>query len=382
MLVALLQDESLLVPDALTAALVGAVHDRAAGPLRVAKVVGLTQVEVGLRRESLRAALVRLEAALAQVPIPTSNEVVAAVHAARRASLRRALCLRQRALVPGANCQPIDSSAAERQLAEVFAGVELRPVYEGGIPWRDQVWLRPLRVEAVFHAGGEPRPLPDLPLRIQSSAGAPPTAARTGANGVFEQAIAERPTAAATWTVTFDAERMLGSLAKVVPSLSISLGGRATGCARIALVHAKGKPPIVETAQAVLAALTSRVPRPVELAEPDARQLAEASAERMKEVAPALADRMRGALDTVLLLEAESEFASRMETQRVWYEARGTLRGFDAWTGDELAEVSATVTESGLGEPRAERAAREALGRELARRLDQQLRTAPARSRP
>ena len=93
----------------------------------------------------------------------------------------------------------------------------------------------------------------------------------------------------------------------------------------------------------------------------------------MKEVAPKVAERMRGALDTILLLDTESEFASRMGTQRVWYEARGTLRVVDAWTGELVTEVSATVTEAGLGEERAECAARESLGRALAGNLEQKL---------
>jgi hypothetical protein len=120
-------------------------------------------------------------------------------------------------------------------------------------------------------------------------------------------------------------------------------------------------------------ALKGPITSPVTLADAEARQLSEAGIEKMKEVAPKVAEQMRGALDAILLLDAESEFASRMGTQRVWYEARGTLRVIDAWTGEAVAEVAATVTEAGLGEERAESAARESLGRELAGKLKQQL---------
>jgi hypothetical protein len=380
---ALLADESLLVPDALTDRLAGAIHDRATDSMRIAKTSGGIQVDLGLGQEALRSAFARLDAALSNAQAPAApNEVAQAVHAARLGSLRRALCLRQKTLVTGAHCEPFDTAAVDRQLAAVFASVSLRSVYDGGVPTRDQAWLRPMMVEAVIQHDGTARPLPNLPVRIQSSEGSGPIATQTGADGVVMQPVPKNTPAAATWTVSFDAARMLGALARLVPPISTTLRARATGLARAAMVHAQGKPPVVEAAQSLLASLGSRI-HPVALVDPDARALSQASVERMKDVAPTLADRLHGTLDTILLLEAESEFASRMENQRVWYEARGTLRVFDAWTGEKTAEVTATVTESGLGEPRAERAAREALGRELARRLEQRLRVStPVPSAP
>jgi hypothetical protein len=375
---ALLADESLLVPDVLTDRLADAIHDRATDTMRTTRTSGGIQVDLGLGQETLGSAFARLDAALSKAQVPAApNEVVQAVHAARLGSLRRALCLRQKTLVTGAHCEPFDTTAVDRQLAAVFAMVSLRSVYDGGVPMRDKAWLRPMMVEAVILQGGTARPLPNLPLRIQSSAGSGPIATQTGANGVVMQPVPNSTPVTATWTVAFDAARMLGSLARLVPPISTTLRARATGLSRAALVHVQGKPPVAETAQALLASLASRI-HPVALVDPDARALSQANVERMKEVAPTVADRLHGTLDTILLLEAESEFASRMENQRVWYEARGSLRVFDAWTGEKTAEVTATVTESDLGEPRAERAAREALGRELARRLEQRLRVSTA----
>jgi hypothetical protein len=375
---ALLADDSLLLPDVLTDRLAGAIHDRATDSMRIAKTSGGIQIDLGLGQEGLRSAFARLDAALSNAQAPAApNEVAQAVHAARLGSLRRALCLRQRTLVTGAHCEPFDTAAVDRQLAAVFASVSLRSVYDGGVPMRDQAWLRPMMVEAVLLHGGSARPLPNLPVRIQSSDGFGPVATQTGANGIVLQSVPKNTPVTATWTVSFDPARMLGALARLVSPISTTLRARATGLSRAALVHVQGKPLVVETAQALLASLASRIPHPVELVDPDARALSQASVERMKEVAPKVADRLHGTLDTILLLEAESEFASRMENQRVWYEARGTLRVFDAWSGEKTAEVTATVTESGLGEPRAEGAAREALGRELARRLEQRLRVSP-----
>jgi hypothetical protein len=74
-----------------------------------------------------------------------------------------------------------------------------------------------------------------------------------------------------------------------------------------------------------------------------------------------------------LVMDVDSEFASRMGAQRVWFEARGRATAFSAWTGRALGRVEAAVTESGVGEARADRAAREELGRVLVQRLFSEL---------
>jgi hypothetical protein len=374
LLAALLADESLLATNALGEPLAATVHGQASDPPRFTRVDGGVQAEIGLRRDALRSAFARLDTALANVPAPpVAHALAPAIHALRLASLRRASCLRQRQLVPGASCEPVDTAAERRRLEQSLAGVRLRPVCAGGIPMRKQSWLRPIEVMATL-AGeqGEP-PLPELALRIQASDRSPPVSARTDTGGIATRPIPKDTPAATTWTVTLDVEELLGPGAKLAHPVSTTLAARPTGFARSALVHAPGKPLAVETARAFWGALQGDIPAPIELAEAEARQLADAGIEKMKDVAPKLAGQMRGALDTILLLDAESEFASRMGTQRVWYEARGTLRVFDAWTGEGVTDVAATVTEAGLGEERAESAARESLGRELAGRLKQKL---------
>jgi hypothetical protein len=91
---------------------------------------------------------------------------------------------------------------------------------------------------------------------------------------------------------------------------------------------------------------------------------------------PQLANEMGGRLDMLVMVEAESEFASRMGTHRVWFEARGKVVALDVWTGKVLAEMEGLVTESGVGESRAELSAQEMLGKDLAAKLKDALQNA------
>ena len=374
LLPALLDDESLLTGDELSARLASVVHARASDPFQASSTKRGIEVEIGLRQQALGTAFSRLDAELSSILGPPLSEALAsAVHAVRVAHLRRALCVRSRKLVKGSSCKPLDTSAVDQQLSELVARLSLRPAFAEGIPTRGGAYLRPLVAEAVLDHGGMPLPVPNLPVRVQCSDGAGAASLVTDANGAVSQPIPQDTPLTATWSIAFDAARWLGPLSEALPAVSTALRGRATSIARAALVDAPGKPPLPEATQALRQALRGRITEPVELAAGDAKALSEASEHKMAAVAPLLADRLRGALDTILVLQAESEFASRMGTERVWYEARGSLRAFDAWTGTVLVEVSAVVAESGFGEPRAERAAREALGRALAQRLVERL---------
>jgi hypothetical protein len=374
LLAALLGDESLGAMSALGEPLSATIHAQNTDHLRFTRVDGGIQADVGLSRESLRSAFSRLHTALATAPATSETHALApAIQALQWASLRRASCLRQRQLVNDMPCEPVDTTPEKRHLEKLLAEVRLRPVYAGGIPMKKQAWLRPIAVMATLTSEQAERPLPDLPVRIQANNGSPPVVARTDASGIATRPIPKDMPASTTWTVALDLDTMVGPGAKLVSPVSTTLQGRSIGFSRSALVHVQGKTPAVEAGQALLAALKGPIAQPVQLGDAEAKQLSDAGNEKMKDVAPKLAEHMRGDLDTILVLDAESEFASRMGTQRVWYEARGTLRVFDAWTGEMVTEVSATVTEAGLGEERAERAAREALGRELAGKLKQKL---------
>ncbi len=374
LLAALLGDDSQGTMAALSEPLSATLHVQGSDHLHFTRVDGGIQADVGLSRESLRSAFSRLDAALAKAPASSGTHALApAIQAWQWASLRRTSCLRQRQLVNDMPCEPVDTTPENQRLQKVLSEVRLRPVYAGGIPMKKQAWLRPVAVLATLAGEQNEQPLPDLPVRIQASDHSPAVLARTDASGIATRPIPKGMPASTTWTATLDWDEMVGPGAKLAIPVSTSLQGRSIGFARSALVHVQGKTPVLEAGQALLAALKGPMAQLVELPDAEAKQLSQAGSEKMKDVAPKVAEHMRGALDTILVLDAESEFASRMGTQRVWYEARGTLRVFDAWTGEVVTEVSATVTEAGIGEERAESAAREALGRELAGKLKQKL---------
>lgn len=374
LLASLLADEALVAPHPLGERLALAIHVRNSDPLRFVRGAAGTEAQVGLGRASLRSVFGRLDTALTTAPEPSEAHALArAIHGLRVASLRRASCLRQRQLVPDLPCEPVDLAPDRRRVEETLAAVRLHPVYADGIPTAHRSWLRSLAVRASLAETEGERPLPGIPLRIQSSDGSRPVVARTDVTGIAQQPIPKGTPISTTWTVALDLDELLDPAAKVAPLASTTVRGRPTGLARSAVVHAHGKPPALETGRALLAALAGQVTQPLVLADADARQLAEAGVAKMKDVAPKAAERMAGALDTILLLDSESEFASRMGTERVWYEARGTLRVVDAWSGELLSEVSATVTEAGRGDERAERGARESLGHALAAGLAQKL---------
>jgi hypothetical protein len=55
-----------------------------------------------------------------------------------------------------------------------------------------------------------------------------------------------------------------------------------------------------------------------------------------------------------------------MSDTRVWYDAQGKLSAYNAWTGAVVATIETSVTASGVGDRRAEAAAREQLATALA----------------
>ncbi|MCA9710611.1 MAG: hypothetical protein KDK70_32515, partial [Myxococcales bacterium] len=101
----------------------------------------------------------------------------------------------------------------------------------------------------------------------------------------------------------------------------------------------------------------------------DVKALRATPPDRLSARVAALADAMTGSVDLVLVLAYDTRFASRMGGGRVCYEAEGTLRAVDAWTGEVRAETSATVRADGVGDAGADAAARTQLAEALVGQL-------------
>jgi hypothetical protein len=364
------------------ALLPGTIHDRAHDPYGVLpREGGGVEVRVGLSEDRVAGMLAILEQPPASLPTegdPLTRELSELLVAARQ----ELACLRRQALLDTA-CLPgedVGPPAAAR-VAELATRLVLTSDYPDGVPLNDRgIPLRPAQVNAQFVLPEEDRrvPAPELPLRIapaadgQTDGSADDPAAQ--APGTLRTAVTSPegrarvgPPPDRRWPgplqVTVDADTLLGPLAAYWPGpVGLVLRGRPVGMARWTAViteRVQGSP----ASEAVVGPVVVRglqargrpAPVPPQTVEPLATV---ATVAELRERLDALVTSTEGRLDVVLVAEVDSEFARRAGAQRVWYEARGSLTAVHAWTGEALAEVDAAVTAQGLGEIRADRAAR------------------------
>lgn len=351
------------------------VHDRARDPIRVSEGDGAVRVELGLERDAVRSRLDAIDAHTFQVDAPPS--VASAIEAALAAHLQRLACERRRALLDG-ECTPVETDGVDAEVRTAALSILLEPTYLDGVPLDDHG--RPLRVPTVqarrVGAQGGLDPVAGLKLQATSQdGGEPPAVARaavtTGRGGEAEFPLADGAAWPGALRVRVVAEDWLGPLAHLWPTEPVRLEGRSTDLRRwSALVTERVQGSI--TRDGVFARKLSQTLRergartPASLSAEDERRLEQAvRGGRVERVLPTVADAQAGRLDVLLVAQVDSEYASRMGANRVWYEARGQIRAIDAWTGRTMATVDGAVSESGVGEGRAARAARESLARTL-----------------
>jgi hypothetical protein len=347
------------------------VHDRTHDPLREEREGDGWRVHVGLTRARVAELLDR--AAHQPLSVDAPAPLLRQVERALRLALVERVC-RRRGAVLEAPCGPDDPMVEEGEvdaiLTEVAASVRLTAGFDGGVPLgADGRPLRPVSVRAVTADGA---PVAGLPLVATAPDAPKPRRAVTGADGTARFAGVGDAEWNGPLEVGVDAERLLGALAERWSGKPARIEGRRVGLARWAAL-------VVERVQgsnagsAVVERVLERAIR--ERTKGRRVQLTEGQRDRIRgatrdpSVLEGLADELAGRLDVVLFVEVDSEFASRMGAQRVWYEARGRAVAFDAWTGQALATVQTSVTESGIGDTRADQAARQALARTLVDQL-------------
>ncbi len=375
LVVALLDDEDLLKPDPFSDQLARSIHRKDVDVFESRSEASGFEVKIGLTSEALGPTLARLEASLESVHYTRVAEPLAeAIRAVRLAQLGARLCQRRNELFQDAHCEPVDPAPVEARLRGMLQSIELVPLYEDGVPRDGEKFLRPLVVETRLGRGASAIALSHLPLQLKAEGPAEPLALESDPNGKVSYRIPPEASLDSTFAIRVDTEALLGPLASLWSPAEASFSGRVVGVQRSAFVVRKPSAAGETAAKAVQKNLQNVVTRPVSLSSQTDRRLARATPQSLRRVAPTLADEMQGELDTLFFVEAESEFASRMGTHRVWYEARGNLVAVSAWTGEVLHQVDAVVTESGVGEARAERAALESLGRELAGKMKAALR--------
>jgi hypothetical protein len=333
-------------------------------------------VRLGLEEEAIEKALDRLEQAVFQVELeeapPTLRQAIIDVRVAR---LQAKICERKKELLEAAVCESLSAKPAEAILVQLLQGIELALPFEGGIPIAEGKYLRPLVVVATMDQLGRSQVVSGLPLLLSVNK-LDEEAARlqliTDEKGRISFDL--RKTSIDTpLALSIDTERL-----PAMPKLELKLSAlepqaRAVGMERSLVIVRKsdavaGKAALSKLERG-LAHLRTRIPQ---IDGADLKTLSALSPHKWKDELPSLADAQEGKLDLVIFVEAESEFASRMGTHRVWFEARGKLTVVNAWNGRTLFQVDALTTESGVGETRAESAAREVLGTKLAEKLKEE----------
>lgn len=349
------------------------VHDRARDDYTTSAAPdGAVGVTLGLSTERVDELLAAFAEAEVQVEAPQLWVSTLTTFALGHLAVH--VCERRRVLLER-GCDPPAPEVVDAALRALASSVELRSLYEGGVPLAaDGSTLRPPTV-LVTVASAPVAHVPLLLLEPGAESTAPPSL-RSDADGHLELPTLEAADGSRTsgWRVVLDAHALLGPLHRKWPVREFTLAGRPTSLQRYSAVvteHARGH----ATPDGVVAATLTRelgqrgIGAPLELPANVQRQLVRANPQQRRRRLIELADEHLGRLDVVLLVDADSEFASRMGGSRVWYEARGSLAVLDAWTGAELTRLEATVTASGVGDQRADRAARQKLAQDLVRQL-------------
>jgi len=340
------------------------VHRRGADLQQVVPSEGGFEVAVGLTRA--RAAEIVSDFENAELEAGGPPMWRDALVAYLRAHLAAQACVRRTALFQ-ATCETGDTQSADEAVASLGEGLLLVSAYPDGIPVDPQG--RPLREPVVFTLW-RGVPLAGLPLRIEAADASALAATRlvSDAQGRVRVPLAEGA-ALPSMRVMVDAEALLGPRSAEAPRAELEIEPRAVGVRRWAVLTTRaGAGHAGDQAEAALARRMSEggLGTPVELGSRDAKALRSTPPAQRGARLKNVADAMSGRIDLLLTLDYRTRFASRMGGGRVWYEAEGTLRVLDAWTGEVRAEASGVQGAEGVGDDAADAAARTALGKALA----------------
>lgn len=368
-------EEALFGPGLDAAALGLEVHRVGVDPGGDAAVEGgATRVSLGLERQRVEELLAALAAAEpAEAPPPALAGDLRALQGRFLAGLA---CRRRAALLD----EPCEGSEVEGLAPAVEAlarSIRLRVTPADGVPVdRHGRPLRPVAMVAErVEDGGAARPLPALPVALVVPVeGAEPrrVVARTDDRGGARFDLGGAPLSAGA-RASVARDEVAGILAPLWPAGEVAVPGRRADLHRwslVASVRAGGRAVTAAPfGPALERALGERgFGAMVAVPAGSARGIRPGAAPAASALT-ALADRLEGRLDVLLLAQVASESAGRMGPYRVWYEARGQLEAYDLWQGRRLAALEVTAPASGIGDEAADQAAQELLAARLAEQL-------------
>jgi hypothetical protein len=337
---------------------------------------GQVQVMVGLDRERVEEVFEMISSHPYQASPPAHLlETFRQIYQGR---LARSVCLRRRELLEW-ECSPPSIDGLANQMAELAQTIRLQPFFPDGLPLDARGRpLRPILVIAEQRTpGGEWIRLPGLALNVSVPLGTSTpetTAATTNDGGVARFPLGEGRSLSEGTEVVLDRERFLGPLSDLWPGQRLGLSGRLRGVQRwclVATVRVQGE---VEANAPFRGAFQQSmrdrgIAAMVGLRTDQEQPLRAASVEGMTATLPRVADAMAGQIDVLYRVELVSEYASRMGPHRMWYEARGRVEVFDAWTGRQLTTIEDTITAADVGNERANAAAQEQLAARLVNQI-------------
>ena len=339
-----------------------ALHDREQDPYDAVSTPDGWEVAIGL--DEGRAATT-LDAMTYAKPSFQGPEVwhdtlyqALATHAAK------VVCERRESLYDVA-CDAPATEQEDAQLRELGDGLQLAPVVQGGVPTdADGVVLRPGRVLVTWNGA----PMDGVPLLVEMADGSRVDTKSEG-GGVAQLPVPVGAAWPGNFSVRVDSGRLLGPLEETCTWPSLDVGPRALDPSRWALVFEDGTKANDAFGKTLAKSLGDALGAPVALDANTSKTLGKVGPAERARVLASLADTMAGKLDVVVLVKAQSRFASRAGGSRVWFEATSSVVVHEVWGAGELGREDVEATASGVGDRRADEAARRKLAEETSNRV-------------
>ncbi len=288
---------------------------------------------------------------------------------------RAYLACQQRQALLAQPCSMLPPTEQRGAVASALSKLVLEPDWPDGVPVDAEgraLW--PARIRAWERTEQGLHVLEGVPLRVEwcvPEYAAAPRIVRSDATGLVQLPMLE------LWQrmgVKVASSQLLGPLAEVWPGKTLELQTRALERSRLAAVvveRAGGRKAntsvMVPVLLGELAAHWAR--EPAALSDELSHSITSAQALMDAELRARVAEATQGQVDYVLLVHGDSEFASRMGTGRTWYEARANVELVELWTGKVVEHFSLEHAEAGIGDARADEAARTGLAMKIVERL-------------
>ena len=330
-------------------------------------------VERGYLSERLRAWLEnppQSEASDANTP---QGMLAAAVAFAAYQEMQVFGCQRLRALGSG-ECDSPSLSMGRRQIAKVGQRLLLRSTYQGGIPARNGVAMRPVRVTALWKRSDDQEvPWAGLPLKMIAPAGVLSSeAVSTDEQGIATLPLADPSVGSGHIVAMVDRDRLLGTYADTWGDVSVQVSLRQVPMVskRLGIYLQE----FIRDHDSEAAVAADQVRRGLKrmgyggayiLSDDLGSMLLDTGGETMRSVVQRVADAALGKADVIIFGVLRSEFASSMGGRSVWHEASGEVWVFEAWSGREIAHLTPVARAVGVGDFNAGRKALKDVGNEL-----------------